>query len=166
MVHHMTNDMSRRSLACLPAVVLLTAALILSACAELPSNTTTLPTGGQLATAQLLFDLGADPTWVGYDDRTALAVAEQNGAAEVVRWLEGVGARPAPAPAVSSEPIRIDHVDGLHDLCSRFKKPVKVFTTAPQLDTWTLFTAEGRDLAQHAGCTAPVRIGGAPLRVG
>ena len=32
-------------------IVLLAAALLLSACAELPSNTTTLATGGQLATA-------------------------------------------------------------------------------------------------------------------
>jgi glyoxylase-like metal-dependent hydrolase (beta-lactamase superfamily II) len=59
--------------------------------------------------------------------------------------------------------LHIDHVDGVRDLCQRLKHPVKVFTTAPQLDTWTFFTAEGKDLVQHSGCTEPVRIGGTAL---
>ncbi len=59
--------------------------------------------------------------------------------------------------------LHIDHVDGVRDLCTRLKHPVKVFTTPPQLDTWTFFTAEGKDLVQHSGCTEPVRIGGAAL---
>lgn len=59
--------------------------------------------------------------------------------------------------------LHIDHVDGLRDLCSHVKRPIKVFTTAPQLDTWTFFTAEGKDLVQHSGCTEPVRIGGSAL---
>lgn len=69
--------------------------------------------GNQLATAQHLLGLGADPTWVGYDDRTALAAAEQNGASDVVRWLESIGARPGAAAAheTRSQPIRIDHID-------------------------------------------------------
>jgi len=59
--------------------------------------------------------------------------------------------------------LHIDHVDGLRELCQHLKRPVKVFTTPPQLDTWTFFTAEGKDLVQHSGCTEPVRIGGTAL---
>jgi glyoxylase-like metal-dependent hydrolase (beta-lactamase superfamily II) len=59
--------------------------------------------------------------------------------------------------------LHIDHVDGLRDICARRADAVKVFMTAGQLDTWTLFTAEGKDLVEHAGCTDRVRIGGAKL---
>jgi glyoxylase-like metal-dependent hydrolase (beta-lactamase superfamily II) len=59
--------------------------------------------------------------------------------------------------------LHIDHVDGLRDVCARLSTSVKVFMTEGQLDTWTLFTGEGRDLVQDAGCTEPVRIGGAKL---
>ena len=59
--------------------------------------------------------------------------------------------------------LHIDHVDGLRDLCPRVSHPIKVFMTGPQLDTWTLFTAEGKSLVESAGCTDRVRIGGSPL---
>ena len=59
--------------------------------------------------------------------------------------------------------LHIDHVDGLRDLCPRVLHPLKVFMTGPQLDTWTLFTAEGKNLVETSGCTDRVRIGGAPL---
>jgi glyoxylase-like metal-dependent hydrolase (beta-lactamase superfamily II) len=59
--------------------------------------------------------------------------------------------------------LHIDHVDGLRELCARIGHPVKVFMTGPQLDTWTPFTAEGKDLVAHAACVERVRIGGAPL---
>lgn len=59
--------------------------------------------------------------------------------------------------------LHIDHVDGLREICPRLATPVKVFMTAGQLDTWTLFTAEGKDVVEHAGCTDRVRIAGAKL---
>ena len=59
--------------------------------------------------------------------------------------------------------LHIDHVDGLRDICARLSTPVKVFMTSGQLDTWTLFTAEGKELVEHGGCTDRVRIGGAKL---
>jgi glyoxylase-like metal-dependent hydrolase (beta-lactamase superfamily II) len=59
--------------------------------------------------------------------------------------------------------LHIDHVDGLRELCPRVGHPVKVFMTAPQQDAWTPFTAEGRSLVEHAGCTERVRLGSAPL---
>ena len=59
--------------------------------------------------------------------------------------------------------LHIDHVDGLRELCPRLPHPVKVFMTPPQLDTWTLFTAEGKDLVTHAPCAVPVRIGGSAM---
>ena len=60
--------------------------------------------------------------------------------------------------------LHLDHVDGLRDICARLEKPVKVFMTGGQLDTWTVFTSEGKDVVLHsAGCTEPVRIGPAKL---
>ena len=56
-----------------------------------------------------------------------------------------------------------DHVDGLRELCPRIGHTVKVFMTGPQLDSWTPFTAEGKDLVERAGCTERVRIGGPAL---
>jgi glyoxylase-like metal-dependent hydrolase (beta-lactamase superfamily II) len=55
--------------------------------------------------------------------------------------------------------LHLDHVDGVRDLCPRLRTPVKVFMTGGQLDTWTLFTGEGKDIVRHSGCTEPVRIG-------
>jgi len=55
--------------------------------------------------------------------------------------------------------LHLDHVDGLRDLCPHFQKPVKVFMTGGQLDTWTLFTSEGKDIVLHSACVEPVRIG-------
>ncbi|MFF1381183.1 ankyrin repeat domain-containing protein [Streptomyces sp. NPDC058308] len=49
--------------------------------------------GGQRATAHYLLERGADLDWVGYDDMTPLDVATEAGAADVVRWLRGQGAR-------------------------------------------------------------------------
>ena len=44
--------------------------------------------GGQLATARHLLTLGADPTWIGWDDLTPAQAARRSEAADVVRWLE------------------------------------------------------------------------------
>ena len=55
--------------------------------------------------------------------------------------------------------LHLDHVDGVRDLCSRLQTPVKVFMNGGQLDAWTLFTAEGKDIVEHSPCTQPVRIG-------
>jgi ankyrin repeat protein len=46
---------------------------------------------GHLETAKYLIDQGADPTWVGHDDRTPLDVARQSGNSELVEWLEHSG---------------------------------------------------------------------------
>ena len=43
--------------------------------------------GGQRATAELLLDRGADPTWVGHDDLTAAQAAERSDARELAAWL-------------------------------------------------------------------------------
>jgi ankyrin repeat protein len=54
--------------------------------------------GGQLGTAQYLLDRGADLDWAGYDLLSPLDAAVRSGAAELVEWLRGRGARPAAAP--------------------------------------------------------------------
>jgi glyoxylase-like metal-dependent hydrolase (beta-lactamase superfamily II) len=59
--------------------------------------------------------------------------------------------------------LHIDHVDGIGELCGRIGHPVKVFMTAPQLDTWTLMTAEGKSAVANAGCADRTRIGAAAL---
>jgi ankyrin repeat protein len=45
--------------------------------------------------AAFLFEHGADPNWIGWDDLAALDVAERAEAADVVEWLRSVGAKPA-----------------------------------------------------------------------
>jgi glyoxylase-like metal-dependent hydrolase (beta-lactamase superfamily II) len=59
--------------------------------------------------------------------------------------------------------LHLDHVDGLRDICPRLQKPVSVFMTGGQLDTWTLFTSEGKDVVTHSACLDPVRIGPAKM---
>ncbi len=49
--------------------------------------------GGQHATAQLLLDHGADRNWIGHDDLTPLDAARRSDAADLVVWLEDIGAR-------------------------------------------------------------------------
>ena len=43
--------------------------------------------GGQRATAELLLERGANPSWVGHDELTAAAAAERSGAHELAAWL-------------------------------------------------------------------------------
>jgi glyoxylase-like metal-dependent hydrolase (beta-lactamase superfamily II) len=59
--------------------------------------------------------------------------------------------------------LHLDHTDGLRELCGPIGHPAKVFQTALQQDSWTPFTAEGKDLVEHAACAERVRIGGGPL---
>jgi uncharacterized protein len=49
--------------------------------------------GGQRATAEALLEYGADLDWIGYDGLTPLDAASRSGAADVVAWLRGLGAR-------------------------------------------------------------------------
>jgi uncharacterized protein len=51
--------------------------------------------GGHLEVAEYLVERGADMNWVGWDDLTALDVAERSEAADVVEWLSGRGAKRA-----------------------------------------------------------------------
>ena len=51
--------------------------------------------GGQRRTAEYLADRGADLDWVGYDGLTPLDAAARSGAADLVDWLRGRGARSA-----------------------------------------------------------------------
>lgn len=44
--------------------------------------------GGQAEAAEYLFERGADPRWVGYDDLTAAGAAERSGALELASWLQ------------------------------------------------------------------------------
>ncbi|MGW6140637.1 ankyrin repeat domain-containing protein [Streptomyces sp. NPDC055140] len=50
--------------------------------------------GGRLATAQYLYELGADPYRAGYGDRTPLDIARDQEATDVVEWLSAVVAKP------------------------------------------------------------------------
>ncbi|MFE6956237.1 ankyrin repeat domain-containing protein [Streptomyces sp. NPDC057696] len=50
--------------------------------------------GGRLATAQYLYELGADPDRVGYGDRTPLDIAREQEATEVAEWLSAVATKP------------------------------------------------------------------------
>ena len=45
--------------------------------------------GGRRATAELLLEAGADPTWVGHDDLTAAQAAERSGAHGLAARLRG-----------------------------------------------------------------------------
>lgn len=49
--------------------------------------------GGQLAMAEYLLARGADISWVGWDELTALDAARRSEAPDVVAFLEGLGAR-------------------------------------------------------------------------
>ena len=51
--------------------------------------------GGQRAVAELLVREGADPNWIGHDQKTALDVAEESGNQELIAWLRGEGAKSA-----------------------------------------------------------------------
>jgi uncharacterized protein len=51
--------------------------------------------GGQLEAAIYLVDRGADINWVGWDDLTALDVAEHAGSTELPEWLLARGAKHA-----------------------------------------------------------------------
>lgn len=51
--------------------------------------------GGQLAVAEYLFEQGADPNWIGHDNKTPLDIARESGVSELVRWLEGHSANSA-----------------------------------------------------------------------
>jgi hypothetical protein len=48
--------------------------------------------GGQRETAEYLLDKGADLNWVGYDGLTPIGAAQRSGAAELLGWLESLGA--------------------------------------------------------------------------
>lgn len=54
--------------------------------------------GGQIATAAVLLERGADINWVGYDRLTPLDAARRSGADAVVAWLELRGATEAEQP--------------------------------------------------------------------
>jgi ankyrin repeat protein len=49
--------------------------------------------GGRRETAEYLLARGADLNWVGYDGKTPLDAANNNGFVEVAEWLAGIGAR-------------------------------------------------------------------------
>lgn len=50
---------------------------------------------GQREVAEYLLGRGAEPNWIGYDGKTALDVAHESGAADIIAWLTGNGARRA-----------------------------------------------------------------------
>jgi hypothetical protein len=50
--------------------------------------------GGHRDVAEYLLDRGADINWVGWDDLTALDVAQRSGATGLVAWLRSLGAEP------------------------------------------------------------------------
>ncbi|HMG99721.1 MAG TPA: hypothetical protein VK546_12415, partial [Gaiellales bacterium] len=49
--------------------------------------------GGRQAAAALLLERGADINWIGWDDLTALDVAERSDASELADWLRERGGR-------------------------------------------------------------------------
>ena len=51
--------------------------------------------GGQLATAQDLFERGADPKWIGHDKKTPLDVAIESGNDDLIAWLVECGGKAA-----------------------------------------------------------------------
>jgi ankyrin repeat protein len=51
--------------------------------------------GGQREAAEYLLDQGADLNWVGHDKLSPLDAAHRNGAAALVQWLRGRGAKSA-----------------------------------------------------------------------
>lgn len=50
--------------------------------------------GGHLAVAEDLLERGADPNWIGHDQKTPMTVALDSGATDLVQWLEGQVAAP------------------------------------------------------------------------
>jgi len=46
--------------------------------------------GGQLETAKVLLDRGADPTWLGWDDLTPVGAAEREHRTDVADWLRSL----------------------------------------------------------------------------
>jgi hypothetical protein len=46
--------------------------------------------GGQRQTAEYLLGRGADPNWIGYEDKTPLQVAEESGSEELITWLRQI----------------------------------------------------------------------------
>jgi len=65
--------------------------------------------GGQRARAEYLLGRGADRNWIGHDALTPIDAARRSEAAELVKWLEGIGARSR--AQLESEP-REDHTPG------------------------------------------------------
>jgi hypothetical protein len=51
--------------------------------------------GGQQPTAEYLLDRGADPNWVGHEDKTPLDVAHECRDDDLIQWLRARGAKPA-----------------------------------------------------------------------
>lgn len=49
--------------------------------------------GGQLPTAKLMLQQGAEVNWIGYDDMTPLDIARTQDADDVVQWLVAQGAK-------------------------------------------------------------------------
>src|SRR5258707_3128240 len=58
--------------------------------------------GGQRAVAEYLFGRGADLNWIWHDGYSPLDVANRSGAAALVQWLRGRGAKLAKEPTVRS----------------------------------------------------------------
>jgi ankyrin repeat protein len=54
--------------------------------------------GAQRSAAEYLLDRGADLNWVGYDKLSPLDAANRSGAAALVQWLRGRGAKSAKEP--------------------------------------------------------------------
>jgi uncharacterized protein len=50
--------------------------------------------GGHRGTAEVLLDRGADLNWIGWNDRTPLDIAADNGNDEIVAWLRSRGGKP------------------------------------------------------------------------
>jgi len=59
--------------------------------------------------------------------------------------------------------LHTDHVEGIGELCPRIGHVAKVFQTAAQQDTWTFFTAPGKEMLEKSGCADRVRLPAAPL---
>lgn len=52
--------------------------------------------GGQVSTAAVLLEHGADIDWIGYDGLSPLGAAQRSGFPDVAQWLEQHGASPTP----------------------------------------------------------------------
>jgi glyoxylase-like metal-dependent hydrolase (beta-lactamase superfamily II) len=58
--------------------------------------------------------------------------------------------------------LHTDHVQGIGELCTRVAPRLTAFMTGAQLDSWTLFTAPGKEMIGTAPCVERTRIGGGP----